>query len=121
MAKHENTKIKTSGVLGAINIAPDVIESIARIASEKGQAFTPLADYAGNIQSFFSKNSGVVLRTDDSGNLQLDVAVAAHCGTEIPKAAVALQKYIKEQIYFMTNIKVDQVNVLVCDLVTNKE
>lgn len=46
----------------------------------------------------------------------LQVSIATQYGLDIPKTALYLQKYIYEQVYFMTDIEIDYINVIVEDI-----
>ncbi|MDK6598108.1 Asp23/Gls24 family envelope stress response protein [Aerococcus urinae] len=101
---------------GSINIAPEVIETIARIACEHIEGALPINEYQGSFQAFFSKANSVRLYNDESGQVVVEMAVVSEYGRDIPKTMLALQKHVKETIYEMTDILVDRVNVVVCDL-----
>lgn len=116
MAKHKQVE-----VLGNIEISPEAIELIVGIAVSKVKEVHSILGYkkAKNsdvLKSLVSK--GVILSTTQEGDLVVDVHVALYYGVEIPKVAKFIQSRVKEQVLFMCNIEIKEVNLHIDQLVS---
>lgn len=104
----------TKDNLGSVNITTNVLASIAaKAASEvEGVAF-----YKSNLE----KQAGIFLGLDtdrffvtakyDEDQVSIDIKIHVLFGYNVPKIAMKVQEKIKEQILYMTDLQVSQVNV----------
>lgn len=107
---------ESSSKSGNISIAPEVIEIIASITAEqiKGVhlANGSLTKSFGALIGRESNISGIKLVEDDRG-LVIEANVVLDFGVSVPQLAVKLQDRVKQQILFMTEIVINEVNVQV--------
>lgn len=100
--------------LGTIEIAPEVIESIAGIAAAHVKGFYPAEGiFVSSMNSLLRKDKlavGVTL-TESEGLYNVDVYGAVDYGVSVPKIALALQEKIKEQLLFSCELEINQVNI----------
>jgi uncharacterized alkaline shock family protein YloU len=108
---------------GDIEITPAVLEVVLGIAAQQVDGvYAMRGSLANNISSLLGKDShghGVKITTQDDGQLLADVYV--RYGVSVPKVALAMQKSLQEQLLFMTDLQLAQVNVHVEGLVPEKE
>lgn len=105
-------------VLGHIDIAPDAIEVIIGIAVTK---MAEVVGIQGSVTELFSKQPatrGIHLKRDNAGHFSVDVHVILQYGVSVPKVAKKIQERIQEQVLFMCDIHIDEVNVHVTQLVS---
>lgn len=102
--------------LGTIEIAPTVVESIAANATRQVEGVRAIRSMKGRFQDIFSKESGILLYQNATDEVLLEVFVEIKYGLSVPQVAQTLQQHLSEQIYFMTDIKLDAVNVHVVNL-----
>lgn len=112
-----NVKEHTSSIqadLGKINITTGVLESIAAKAANEVEGVvstqTHLQKQAGDFLGFDSERFKASIKQTDQG-LVIDVRVRVKFGYKVPEVALDVQNKIKEQILYMTDIKVSQVHV----------
>lgn len=100
--------------LGTIEIAPEVIETIAGIVASKIEGFVPVrGKFLQNVNHLFgidTLNSGVILTESEAGYI-IDVHGAVYYGYAVPKVALKLQEAIKEQLLFSCELVIEEVNV----------
>ncbi|QTU83400.1 Asp23/Gls24 family envelope stress response protein [Carnobacteriaceae bacterium zg-C25] len=113
-------KTHNQEVFGNIEISPQAIELIAGIAASKVKQVHSIQGYkkSNSLKSLVSK--GVELDLNELGEFIVDIHVAVYYGVEIPKVAKLIQDRIKEQILFMCNIEIKEVNVYIDHLVSEK-
>ncbi|MDO4670617.1 MAG: Asp23/Gls24 family envelope stress response protein [Aerococcus sp.] len=104
--------------VGDVNIAPNVIETIAEKTLEHFPGVAPVEWYQAGFSGMFRYDRGVMLHNDE-GRLVLDVIVQAHYHRDIPQTIYALQKRLHEQIVEMTDITLDEIRIYVNDLIVN--
>lgn len=108
--------------LGNIDIAPAAIELIISIATSKTKG---VHHVQGNVLQPAHKDwlkralssKGVFLTLNEQGEFLVDVYVALQYGVSVPKLAKKIQERIKEQVLFMCDIEIAEVNVHITDLV----
>lgn len=100
--------------LGSINITIGVLQSIAaKAASEvKGvsSSSTTLQKEAGAFLGFAPEIFQTAVRSSED-QLIIDVRLSVRFGYNVPEVAMEVQNRIREQILFMTDLEVSQVNV----------
>ena len=106
---------------GEIVIAPRVLEKIIAIATAKGDGVHSLENKS--VSDSLSKRAlgrGVYLRTQEDGQISVDIYLYLEYGVAVPKVAVAIQKAVKTAVYNMADVTLDDVNIHVVGIVTEK-
>lgn len=108
-----------------IKIANDVISVIAGIAVAEVQGVASMAGgFADGITQVFSgkKNysKGIKVEADDK-DVKIDVNIIVEYGSRIPDVAYEIQKRVKKSVENMTGLRVEEVNVHVQGVKTEKE
>lgn len=111
--------------LGDINISPSVLEIILGIAASKVSGVQAMRGTLSNsISELFGRKNdgrGVHVAIDpESEKLYANVYVYLEYGVSIPETSIKIQKALSEQLKFMTDLKLSEVNVHVVGLVTPK-
>ena len=107
---------------GEIVIAPRVLEKIIAIATAKVDGVHSLENKS--VSDSLSKRAlgrGVYLRTQEDGQISVDIYLYLEYGVAVPKVAVAIQKAVKTAVYNMADVTLDDVNIHVVGIVTEKE
>lgn len=110
------TVVKPNEFLGKVEVSPEAIELIVAIATSKVKEVHAIQ----GTMDIFSKSfltKGVVLMKNNQGSFDVDLYVSLKYGSNVPKVAKQIQNRVKEQVYFMCNIDIAQVNVHVTQLV----
>lgn len=114
MSENHILNVSDDSSLGKVEIAPEVIEVIAGIATTEA---TGVAHMRGNfatgvVERFGKKNHGKGIKVDlsDSG-ITIDVYVILDYGTSIPKVAQKIQDNIRHALINMTALEVKEVNI----------
>lgn len=101
--------------LGQIEVAPEVIEVIAGIATNEveGVAATRGNFASGVVERFGKKvhSKGIKAIIGDEGQIIIDVYCSVKYGYSIPKVAKGIQTAIRQAIFNMTSIDTSEVNV----------
>ncbi|EKB53419.1 Asp23/Gls24 family envelope stress response protein [Facklamia hominis] len=106
--------------LGEINITTGVLEDIAaKAASEVEGVIRPTAKGEGNNFFRFETSSLNAKLKQEADKMRIDVYIKLHYGYSVPRVAMQVQDRIKEQILFMTDLVIDQVNVHVTAIETD--
>ena len=106
---------------GEIVIAPRVLEKIIAIATAKVDGVHSLENKS--VSDSLSKRAlgrGVYLRTQEDGQISVDIYLYLEYGVAVPKVAVAIQKAVKTSVYNMADVTLDDVNIHVVGIVTEK-
>ena len=108
-----------------IKIANEVISVIAGIAVSQVQGVASTAGgFAGGITQVLSgkKNysKGIKVESDEK-EVKIDVNIIVEYGSRIPDVAYEIQKRVKKSVENMTGLKVEEVNVHVQGVKTDKE
>ncbi|KRN29664.1 hypothetical protein IV38_GL000551 [Lactobacillus selangorensis] len=110
--------------MGKIEIAPEVLEIILGIAAEQVDGVYQMrGSLANNINAWLGRTNrgkGVTLTTDDNGELSADVYVYLNYGVAVPKVALDMQQSLQQQLLYMTDLKLKNVNVHVVGVVPEK-
>lgn len=123
----EITNIPVEGkqdLLGTIEIAPEVLEVITGIVT--GQVAGVHSMHGGirsEVTSLLGKvpyRKGVALSCDEHNRLIIDLYLSVTYGASIPKISLEIQKRVREQILYMCDIELDEVNVHVMHVVPVK-
>lgn len=106
---------------GEIVIAPRVLEKIIAIATAKVDGVHSLENKS--VSDSLSKRAlgrGVYLRTQEDGQISVDIYLYLEYGVAVPKVAVAIQKAVKTAVYNMADVTLDDVNIHVVGIVIEK-
>ena len=106
---------------GDIVIAPRVLEKIIAIATAKVEGVYSLENKS--VSDSLSKRAlgrGVYLRTQEDCQISVDIYLYLEYGVAVPKVAVAIQKAVKTAVYNMADVTLDDVNIHVVGIVTEK-
>ena len=106
---------------GEIVIAPRVLEKIIAIATAKVEGVHSLENKS--VSDSLSKRAlgrGVYLRTQEDGQISVDIYLYLEYGVAVPKVAVEIQKAVKTAVYNMADVTLDDVNIHVVGIVTEK-
>ena len=108
-----------------IKIANEVISVIAGIAVSEVQGVASMAGgFEGGITQVLSgkKNysKGIKVESDEK-EVKIDVNIIVEYGSRIPDVAYEIQKRVKKSVENMTGLKVEEVNVHVQGVKTDKE
>lgn len=116
LAEHKPT-------LGEIKIAPEVVSIIAGISVEEVQGVhLSSSGLSESVTSFLTRNTkgqGVKLSLSD-GKLRVDVYVYLDYGTSVPEIAKKVQSKVNQQLLFMTELEVTEVNIHVEGIIPAK-
>ena len=121
----EDTIVLTheSEIHGDTRISVRVIEIIAGLAAGEVEGVARLrGGFTDRAQEAFGRHvrgKGVEIHQADDG-LQSDVYVYLNYGVSVPKVARKIQEHVTMQIAAMTGLEVNQVNVHVQGVVSNK-
>lgn len=111
--------------LGNIEVAPEVIEVIAGIATTEveGVASTRGSLASGVVERFGKKvhSKGIKTSMTEDGSLVVDVFCTVKYGYAIPKVAKDIQSSIRQAIVNMTAIETNEVNVHITGIQFEKE
>ncbi|ALS37267.1 MULTISPECIES: Asp23/Gls24 family envelope stress response protein [Enterococcus] len=123
MTDEKNLVINTKDSLGEIVIAPEVIEVIIGIAASKVEGVYGMrGTFANNVTEFLGRaahGKGVYLRAEEEG-LKVDIYCYLNYGISVPKVALEMQDRVKQQVLFMTDIDLVEVNIHVVAVVPEK-
>lgn len=108
--------------LGDINISPAVLEVLMGIAASKVSGVSGMrGTLADSILGREKRSKGVTVSYDEkTGKLTADVYVYLKYGVSVPQVALEMQKDLTQQLQYMTEMEMAQVNVHVVGLVTPK-
>lgn len=124
MAKQLNHTFEASNVntLGEINITTAVLETIAAQAASKAEGVYKVDQsyqkVSGGFFSFEHEKAGARVRRNEN-SIAIDVDIRVKYGYSVPDVAMSVQDRVKEQILFMTDLVIDEVNVHVLSIETS--
>ncbi|WEG73841.1 Asp23/Gls24 family envelope stress response protein [Vagococcus intermedius] len=108
---------------GEIVIAPEVIEVIIGIAASKVEGVYGMrGDLASNVNQLLGRTAhskGVYLKNEEDG-LRVDLYCYLNYGVAVPKVALDMQEKVKQQVLYMTDINLSEVNIHVVGVVPEK-
>ncbi|HIW72152.1 MAG TPA: Asp23/Gls24 family envelope stress response protein [Candidatus Levilactobacillus faecigallinarum] len=109
--------------LGKIEVAPQVLEIIVGIAASQTDGVARMrGSLANSVNELFGRKEhgkGVKLMFDGD-ELAVDVYVYLNYGVAVPKVALAIQDSVKQQLLFMTDLDLREVNVHVEGVIPEK-
>lgn len=125
MAEQTNISLpKASSKFGDIRISPNVLEVIASIASVQVKGVKRMrGSLATSVNELFGRKEmgkGIRLNFKDE-KLIVDVYVYLNYGVSVPKVALEIQEQVKQQLLFMTELDLGEVNVHVEGVVHEKQ
>lgn len=125
MAEDVNIILNTEDqTLGTIQIAPRVLEIIAGIAASQidgvSRMHGTIANSVSELLGRSDRRRGVKL-SNSNDDLVIDVDVYLEYGVSVPQVAAQIQEKIKQQVNLMTDLDVQEVNVHVQGVITEKE
>lgn len=125
MAEQTNISLpKASSNFGDIQISPNVLEVIASIASVQVKGVKRMrGSLATSVNELFGRKEmgkGIRLNFKDE-KLIVDVYVYLNYGVSVPKVALEIQEQVKQQLLFMTELDLGEVNVHVEGVVHEKQ
>ena len=100
--------------LGQVNLSLAALESIAaKAASEVRGVATTKSKLQKEAGSFLGMDRDRIKSNvnNESGEIVIDMFISVRFGYKVPEVALSVQDRVKEQILFMTDIHVSQVNV----------
>jgi uncharacterized alkaline shock family protein YloU len=106
--------------MGTIQIAPEVIEIIAGMATIEVPGVAGMSGgFAGGIAELLGrKNMSKGVKVDvGQREAAIDVSIVIEFGTRIPEVASGVQQNVKHAIESMTGLSVVQVNVHIHDVI----
>ena len=113
----------TEMIGGDIVIAPEVIEVIIGIAASKVEGVYGMrGNLASNVTELFGRAShgkGVFLKNDEDC-WKVELYCYLNYGVTVPKVALAMQEAVKQQVLYMTDIDLTEVNIHVVGVVPEK-
>ena len=112
--------VQGSNSLGKVEIAPEVIEVIAGIATSEVEGVAQMrGNFAtGVVEKLGKKNHGKGIRVEISEEVfKIDVYCTIKCGVSIPKVAQEVQDNIRQALMNMTALEADEVNIHVVGVV----
>jgi uncharacterized alkaline shock family protein YloU len=123
MNEEQNLVLDSDHALGEIVIAPEVIEVVIGIAAAKVEGVYGMrGSFANNFSEMFGKSAhgkGVYLTINEDGII-VDIYTYLEYGVSVPKVAMAMQEKVKQQVLFMTDVELSEVNVHVVAVVPEK-
>lgn len=118
----EVEEIKTENE--GIQISNDVVAVISGVAVSEVQGVTGMAGgFAGGISEVFSgkKNLAKGIKVEIADNqVKIDVNIIVEYGSRIPDVAFEIQNRVKKAVESMTGLKVEEVNVHVQGVDTDR-
>lgn len=125
MAEEQNILLtKSDNQSGAIQIAPEVLEVILGIAAKQVEGvFEMRGNLTNSINTLLGRQDhgrGVELSVDGN-QINADVYVYLNYGVSVPKVALEMQQVLKEQLYYMTDLDLNEVNIHVDGIIPEKE
>ncbi|UDM32634.1 Asp23/Gls24 family envelope stress response protein [Lentilactobacillus laojiaonis] len=126
MAEDNNILIHSDDPsLGVIEIAPHVLEIVSGIAASQVEGVnrmrSSLSTSVNELLGRKKEHSKGVKLTYSEDKLIVDIFVYLNYGVSVPKVALEIQDQVKQQLLFMTDLNVQEVNVHVEGVVPEKE
>ena len=111
------------GLDGTIEIVPEVLEVILGIAAvDVDGVYQMRGSLASSINALFgraNRGKGVAVQVEDD-HITADVYVYLDYGVSVPKVALKLQETLREQLLYMTDLNLAEVNIHVVGVVPEK-
>lgn len=125
MAENKNLVLSSNSqeIGGEIVVAPEVLEIIVGIAASKVDGvYAMRGNLASNVTELFGgsvHDKGVSLKNEE-GNIKIDLFCYLNYGVSVPKVAMSMQEKVKQQVLYMTDLELSEVNVHVVGVVPEK-
>ena len=106
--------------IGRIEVAPDVLATIAYYAALRVDGVSKLAPIPADVARLFrreTRHHGILLDLDENNSVKLDIYVIMNPHVNIMETSKKLQTAVSEAIDTMVGISVTAVNVHVEDVV----
>ncbi|MHC5249597.1 Asp23/Gls24 family envelope stress response protein [Enterococcus sp. LJL120] len=124
MADEKSLVLDVNHELGEIVIAPEVIEVIIGIAASKVDGVYGMrGTLASNVNELLGRaahGKGVYLTFTEEGAINVDIYCYLNYGTSVPKIAMDMQERVKQQVLFMTDVELAEVNIHVVAVIPEK-
>lgn len=124
MSEKSLLNVSDDSELGKVEIAPEVIETIAGLAASEIEGVASMrGNFASDVVERFGKVShskGVKVEISNT-RTQIDVYLIIQYGVSIPKVAQQLQTNIRQSLKNMTALEVDEINVHVVGIQMESE
>jgi uncharacterized alkaline shock family protein YloU len=105
------------GVDGEVRINHSVIANVIRISTQEVDGVASVGgSFLGGIAELFSRRDterGVTVREDENGRYVIGVRVVLYFGFSLTEVAARIQRNVANQIFFMTQKEVAQVDVTI--------
>jgi uncharacterized alkaline shock family protein YloU len=105
------------GVDGEVRINHSVIANVIRISAQEVDGVASVGgSFFGGIAELFSRRDterGVTVREDENGRYIIGVRVVLYFGMPLTEVAARIQRNVANQIFYMTQKEVAQVNVTI--------
>ncbi len=109
--------------LGEIKVSAEVLEVIIGIATlECDGVYGMKKGFSSDIRTMLGHKDhsrGVTLEADEFGT-SVDVYCYFKYGVNVPKIAREIQTNVKDQVYYMTEVELDEVNVHILGIVPDQ-
>lgn len=109
--------------LGEIKVSAEVLEVIIGIATlECDGVYGMKKGFSSDLRSMLGRNEhsrGVSLEADEFST-SVDVYCYFKYGVNVPKIAKEIQMNVKDQVYYMTEVELDEVNVHILGIVPDQ-
>lgn len=125
MAEDTNIVLQnTDDNLNQIEISPNVLEVIAGIAASQVEGVNKMSSsFTTSVNEILGrkKEHGKGIKVSyENDELDVDVYVYLDYGVSVPKVALDIQQQVEQQLLFMTELQVHEVNVHVQGMVLEK-
>ncbi|WP_226035057.1 Asp23/Gls24 family envelope stress response protein [Aquibacillus saliphilus] len=114
MSENSLLKVSEDSNLGRVEIAPEVIEVIAGIATTEITGVSAMrGNFASGVVERLGKKShgkGIKVELTETGVL-IDVFVVLDYGITIPEIAQKIQTNIRQALMNMTALEIDEINI----------
>lgn len=111
-------------IYGDIEISQEVIEVIAGKAThDVNGVYSTQKSFSSEVLNYFKNKEyrrGMQLSRLENGELSLDVYVYLEYGTKVHEVALAIQENVKSRVYYMTDVKLSEINVHIVGMVPVK-
>ena len=124
MSEETILNVSEDASLGKVEIAPDVIEVIAGIATTEIEGvYSRRGNFATDVAERFGMKThgkGIKVELTQTG-VAIDVFVVFNYGVTIPTVAQKVQANIRQALKTMTALEIEEINVHVVGLQMEKE
>lgn len=111
---------KRQPIQGEIEVSAQVLEVIAGIAThEVSGVYSAQKSFSEDLLKYFANHEyrrGIEL-TIKEGQFIFDIYVNIYYGVNVPDLARRVQCHVREQVYNMTEIEIDEINIHIVKIV----